>query len=689
MNASILRQLLFGTSLVHILAYALSAQPGNPWVVEEGLLQSTGDWASPEAWKDGFTDPPALLELNSATRKSLMSSGYFSPYQVDELLAWRERYGAFWSIYELLSIPGFRQWTPEKLEQAFLSLSKAEQPSPRRPPEEFLLNTGGSFPLSAAYERDSGQSALYAGPALRSKLRLQWNPGSRSSLGLVYEKDPGESYLREGWPEFLQLSLLYKGKSALQEMVLGNYRRNIGMGLVHGNGFLHDPASLAPLPGHMDRLNWQNSSYEHGRMPGIALHLKWGPYHLNTWSWLRRIDLSLPLRISGNRQGDFSAADPEEQNGTKAESGSINWLDFERRGGYHRSRTERLGAALGLSGGGGLSLSRYWEQGLCGIALAPSFNTLSRRGRDSLQIRGIHSDLHLSLFGSWKSGQIRLFGEGAIDKGGHPALFLGILGPFNDFVSGELSLHHYAEAFCPPLASAYSAGNRISHEQGITASLHADVGRSVRATLSMEALHFPSPRYQCAVPSSLYRLRLRLSSPPSSKLDWHLRLSHKITASTPASTIPGPYPLKEKSLTRLDARIGNRQTNFGWSSRIIYSWCRDKDREAGSAMIQQFDLLRTPGFKLQAQFILFRADNWDSRLYAYQPGLYREFNFPLLYGRGQRTTFLARIKAGRKLRIGLRLTHSHYPKQSKTGSGYNTRPGANKWEWMCQLRYRL
>lgn len=49
------------------------------------------------------------IRLNGSDQETLESSMLFTPFQIYQILDYRERYGAYLSIYELASIPGFRE----------------------------------------------------------------------------------------------------------------------------------------------------------------------------------------------------------------------------------------------------------------------------------------------------------------------------------------------------------------------------------------------------------------------------------------------------------------------------------------------------------------------------------------------------------------------------------------------------
>ena len=72
---------------------------------------------------------------------------------------------------------------------------------------------------------------------------------------------------------------------------------------------------------------------------------------------------------------------------------------------------------------------------------------------------------------------------------------------------------------------------------------------------------------------------------------------------------------------------------------------------------------------LQLTAAYFHTDDYQSRVYLYEPHLEGDFSFPTYFGRGLRGALMARADVGRRLRLKLRLGHTRYFDRDAIGSG--------------------
>ena len=90
-------------------------QPNLATQTVEDLLYSNETEIAPESLYHDPVDPDLQpLNLNSSSAEELERTGLFTPYQLNNLLEYREKYGEIYSIYELAAIPGFH---PSKVKE--------------------------------------------------------------------------------------------------------------------------------------------------------------------------------------------------------------------------------------------------------------------------------------------------------------------------------------------------------------------------------------------------------------------------------------------------------------------------------------------------------------------------------------------------------------------------------------------
>ena len=224
-----------------------------PQLVVAQEAENAGYFAEELLFRDDKTEiPPEVFEtqtglinqpvnLNSATADQLSETGFFTPFQVQSLIRYREEFGPIYSVFELAGITGFKniplgEIPPNLVVEAGVS-SKTNHPG-----RELLLLTGSRiFPESSGYRsrESSGGIPAYSGTPVRTSLRLRKNLGKKVAMGLSYDKDPGEKYLNGLRPEFVSGYLHYSGKLALKQLILGDFQLHHGLGLVNGSGFMH------------------------------------------------------------------------------------------------------------------------------------------------------------------------------------------------------------------------------------------------------------------------------------------------------------------------------------------------------------------------------------------------------------------------------------------------------------------
>jgi hypothetical protein len=620
-----------------------------------------------------------LLSLNNATREELAESGLFSPYQIDAIVQYRNSYGPLLSIYELAALPGFRM---PGLKELLPFLTLGEEPTlPEKDFRDllFLAQTGINLPRSRGYQpTDSmGSSIPYKGGPLKAGIRINASFSPTFYLGVAFEKDPGESCFMNRVPQFTSGYILLKGTRYLKKMVLGNFRVHHGAGLVNGSGFLNSLGSfsLRPYPTLTPYASWRESGYERGA--GLQLDLRVA--QLMIWSSYRTMDLSL---------NSF----PEISEGT-------NWTEYERATGLHRTAAEIQGSSLAFLSHHGMHLSHSFQQGNAGAMVGWRIDGLTRKGRDSLQLDpGPSLQWTGSLHGNWYGNRFELSGEVAVEQHHEIALLFGWGYRVSDFLRILLMLHHYSTEYRGMIPSSYGSGSKVRNEEGVATLWHFEAGRAFNAEFRMELFRYPGPRYLARIPTAGYRLGLSISNAGAATLQWRFRIYRKMWQTTPADG-ERPLPLITTSkVTRLDLKLnqshdGTKQQSshqLQWQSRMVLSWVQGQAiGEPAYAVVQGISFAPFASLRFTLQWTAFNVEEWDNRIYLYEPGLSYNFDFPVCYGKGDKIAAVFSCKTGRHLTLSGKVTRASYLDRASTGSGTEWRSGNKRWEVSVQFRMKL
>lgn len=612
------------------------------------------------------------VNLNSASPDLLEESGLFTPFQIHQLIRYRESYGILYSVFELSALPGFRKSKIMEI-APFLTAKAGKHVNPERKNKwMIMLNLGQTLPEADGYriKTENGNEPAYAGGPLRSSLRFKSRIGRHFSMGLTYEKDAGESFLVDTKPEFLSAYLQYKGNRLIRQLVLGNFKLNHGLGLVNGTGFIHSPESYRVDRQSMGSIRPYSSKSEYGYERGAAIRMDLKLIRLLCWISHRHLDLSTANLTKG--------------------SGQVDWKEHLRNTGLHRTNSELEGRDLAYRLNGGIQALVSHGRLQAGVAFSTVSTGLSPSGIKSLSIGGYPVlNKQLSLHGTWSGKGWQISGEFALSDWESMALLTGLKWAAGDFLQGLLLLHYYGREYNGAQASAYASGSKVQNEAGLTLHLHMEPGRVIQTDLSGELFIYPGPRYLSQVPSYGQRFSLNIRNSGLSKFPWKIRVVKKIWQNTPEHDEKGLRPLRTSHLTRFDARIAGDQL-VQWQSRLLVSLLAGSPNPYPAyAAVQQFSFLPIKQLKSTLQYVVFDVRDWDNRIYLYEPGLYYSYNFPAFYGSGHKTTLVLSLKAMDKLTLAAKVACTVYQRRKNPGTGPDLIPGNKKWSVDMQLRLNL
>lgn len=642
-----------------------------PQEIEELLYRSESSLIPEEVFDIKEDSKSMLLKLNSASSEELEASGLFTPFQVHQLMRYRDRFGAIYSIYELAVLPGFDASKLPALEYYLEINPGLKAPVTKRSKHMVMIDMGLTRPESVGYlvDPDSKGEKVYAGSPLFTTIRIRSQAGNHLSMGLTYEKDAGERAFQSRRPQFLSGYLQYQGKHSLKQLVAGTFQLNHGLGLVNGSGFFHHPASMKVNQRTLSLLRPYASKTEQRFERGLACQMAMNRFQLLLWASHTRQDLS-PGSLTGN-------------------PGETNWWEHQRTTGLHRTTGELEGRDLAARISGGLQLLYRHREFALGVMTGTERMSVTKKGNSFL---GDNYDPHThhiaSLHGTWLHERWQLFGELAVEGSQSLACQVGCVIQFNDFLRGTLLAHQYGSKYRGFLPSSYASGSQVRNEQSVAFHLHMEPGRWLVADITGEFFHYPLPRYQCLVPSHAYRMDLSLKNPGTNPFQWRIRIVSKTWQSTPVHATIGVRALEQSRVTRFDGRLLHETgTPLTWQSRLVISLLSTPQKPVPAyAAMQQVNLKIRAFLHCSVQFVLFQVEDWENRIYLYEPGFYYSFSFPSYYGRGQKTTLLLTLKALKRIALSVKFTTIYYPQSETLRSGNDLVIGNRLWESGMQLR---
>ena len=239
------------------------------------------------------------MNINQVTREELEQLPFLTDLQVEEIMAYINRYGMIRSAGELQMLTTLDA-ERRRLLRFFIYFGEPERPNRTLRIDSILqhshkqLLVTGNIPF---YNR-KGDINGYLGPKYRHSFRFVLNHHERVKIGLTGAQDAGEPFFsnRNRWGyDHYSYFLQIKSLGAIEQLNLGMYRVQLGMGLVMNGGFyLGKLATLQTMGRSSAMLRPHSSRSSQDYLQGIAttlrLHQRW---ELTTFASFRYLDATL------------------------------------------------------------------------------------------------------------------------------------------------------------------------------------------------------------------------------------------------------------------------------------------------------------------------------------------------------------------------------------------------------------
>lgn len=620
----------------------------------------------------------APLNLNRATAADLLRLPFLSPAQADSILAYRERKKAFQSLGELQFVRGLG-----RTERRWLSLFVTAGPRADAVPgwRERLWHGRHEVTtrLDVPLYRRAGQRVyppeelrehpdrVYLGNGLAHTLRYRYRWRDDVAYGVTLQKDAGEPFLAEGnYPyDYVSLYVSLRFPSGRWRLLVGDFNVSLGQGLLLGTGSYNGrTAAVESGARRRSSLRPHTSTDEYDFLRGAAVSVRLGQrWRAVAFASGRRMDATL-------------------------ENDSVRALQTD---GLHRTQTElRRRRAVGcLTGGAALDYTAdHWTLGAGGYALyyrrpvAPPLRDYNR-----YYLRG-HTAAGASAHYAWTAGRWSAQGELALDRRGHAATTHRLRFEPADGWALTLQGRYFSPRYVAPLAAALQQGSRVQNEGGLLAGVrcsqwaqqewlaYVDLFRFPRTTYradgrSQGAEAFLQGRFYTRGPVAfLVRYKLRTRQENIAGTDGRLQYvwTHRLRLQT---DYDGPRLSLHGTVDVAAAGSQTERTQWGWMA-------------AARASSRGHGPVRASGFAA-----LFFTDNYDCRLFAYEPQLRYAGGFPSFAYHGFRLVALADWTLFPWLSLGARAAWTHYFNRSVISSGTQQIDGPDQADVSLQLRLTL
>lgn len=642
--------------------YAQTVSEEQPWRLWLQELSEMEDFES-VAWQDyeDELEDAALhpLNLNVATREDLEKMPFLTASQVEDIQAYVYRYGGMKSMAELAMIPSI-SWYQRKLMECFFYV--AEVTSPNTFPSLRNIAKYGKHELAAMlkvpfYER-KGDVDGYKGSKYKHWLRYQFRYSDYVKIGFVASQDAGEPFGREknktGY-DFYSYYLQIRNWHHWKNITIGRYRLHEGLGLILNNDFSFGKlSSLTTFGRSSNTIRVHSSRSSANYLQGVAA----------TYTLLKGLDLT---GFVSYRKIDATL------------TSDGNGIQTLLKTGLHRTEREiskQDVASNTLVGGNVNYRSRQgWHMGA--TALYTSFSLPLQPNKTQLYKRFAPEGdqfWNVSMDYGYVSHRWNVAGETATGNCGAWATINTVSYSFSEHFSLMALQRFYAARYYSLFSNAFSEGSEVQDENGAYAGFNWTPNSKWSVMAYADFAYFAWPKYLTKESTQSWDGLLNVVYQP---VKW--------------CSIGGRMRYKERAGNKTERlRLYMSMARQCWNLRTSFDYAlSEKGERSQGYMIGESLGYQWRWLKLAGNVGYFHTDDYDSRIYAYEPGLLYNMNFGNYFGEGIRYALMARSEIGSHVLLIAKVGTTNYFDRSRISSGYQEISQSSQTDLEIQLKWKF
>ncbi len=603
------------------------------------------------------------LDINGTELEQL---SLLDPLLISNLLSYRNLLGDIIDIHELQAVPGF---TIELIKKIIpYVVLKKDKPSITSLRERFskgdysvLVRPTFIPEVSEGFNSSSGQKFTGSRPAMLFRYKYQFR--NLLQYGFVADKDAGEKLFMNGWfPDFISFHLFARRIGIFKSIALGDYTINLGQGLIHWQSqAFRKSSSVINIKRQSDVLRPYHSAGEYNFLRGVAATIT-----------LRKTECTIfysAKKITANIDDEV--------------------ITSVITSGLHRTQTElddNKSASLITAG---INIKRILKSGYIGLNALQNtysipiwkqdepYNLYSLRGK---QFTNISTDY------SYTFRNFHLFGELATSKQQGYAIINGVMVSLSQTVDLALLHRKISKTFQSVFGNAFTENSMPVNEHGFYSGVSLKANAKWKIDLYADLFTFPWLKYRLDAPSYGLGYLVQVTFKPNKQTEIYSRFRYRLK---PLNIENEEEDFKSPGIQE----IQNWRTQL---SRQVSSTLLIRSRTEVCIFYHQYlqaqqtgylfyaDLVYKPfssWFSGNIRFQVFEAENYDTRIYAFENDLLFASSTPSFYNNGVRCylNLKARLRIKflntSQLTLNVKAASTVYKNISSIGTGPALIPG--------------
>jgi hypothetical protein len=595
------------------------------------------------------------LNINLVSEPELQSSLLFSTEQIEAFLRFRKQLGSFQSILELQTIPGWDLDLLRKI-QDYLVCNPIH-PSwwkPNASTHQILFKMDWTAETKKGFtEPDLRSKTRYVGDRTNQTLRYRGQLNANLRLGFLLQKDAGEKDLSDFSSGFME----YKSKGIIEKIILGDYVNQWGQGLIQSGGFSLGKSFESIKATQKFNLGGlaYSSSVEYGYYRGVNTSLKIFEFlRVQAFASYRKLDATTGVDSLGNK-----------------------FLRSRVEDGFHRTASEisHIDAMKEKTAGANFCfspLSFPLVIQLNGVYTAWSLPKPMGIGYKNTEWSGNRLQ-NYSLSFQYPFRNIRLVGEFAYSGNRQFSILQSGASSLSKKLDISYLFRHYAAGYFSPKSNGLSENSENLNEMGLFLGLGYQINKQMKLSSYVDYFRFPGPKYQVKESNTFGWEFLN-------RLQWEKR-------HTARAFMQSKWTRKEnKDLIQLSLD-GHYMALKAWDFHLR-AMASKLGNEVGYLLLQDIKWDQRK-WSVQSRLAYIHTPSYDTRNYAYEPGVPYSFLLPAYAGKAIKTTLVIAYQWNREMTLAAKWGRIQYRDRTEVGSGLDAIEGNTKTDITLQISYKM
>lgn len=641
-------------------------------IIEEILPQQEYDVDYNDLYDRLFSMYSSPLNLNTATHADFQSLYFLNDEQISGIIEYRKKYGNFLTFFELNTIEGLDRQTIERI-QKFAKIETTEDErwatAIRNPSvnelmlryQTILEEKRGYIPTDSS---DSGTlTSRYAGDPGRIFARYLLAKPGRYSIGFTTEKDPGEKIIwdpatRRYGMDYYSFHAMLENVAIFDRIIAGDFSLDFGQGLIFGSGIRIGKGAepVSTIRKNERGLRPYRSAYESKDFSGLAASCSIGQSNFTLFYSNVRRDARI-LQHENELFEDFTYIS------------SISTV------GLHRTPTE-IAAKHNLtdrSFGGNMNMSFLNKKLIVGLnSIFTQYNRAIIPGSERYrlyQFRGNSNNIN-SFYVNYYFKKGHIFTEWARSQSGGMARSTGVVMNLASFIQTSLHFRNYDSNYHSFLGNAFGENSVIGNERGIFWGMLVKPTEKLHLSAYFDYFKFPWLKYRVDAPSDGMDFMASMNYNISEQASVRLRFRDKIKSMNYTSGTTQFADIQTIRTSRLMFDFNYQLNSFfrmrSWIQTTDISFYNDRHQ---GFLVAQDLAYSSKKLTLSGRFALFDANDYDSRIYIYEPDLLYVYNVPSFYNQGIRYYILCKYVLSKHITIWGKYAQTKYFNIETIGTG--------------------